>query len=310
MKRIIIISLILLVISIGFYLGYQQSVNYRMKLKYPEAIQNTYTELVQTFTEKPKGAEKEPLLEFVSQYALSPDENLKYILPPYLKGRDIYYRYKNPAQAKMIPAGPDSLYLCWKNNHTIENKAMTFGKPDLSYQLSLIANIYSYEIEGNQTILKRELKGDFIFRENSTKEEIISDLEKIYLNQLHQLVKFRFQEVPRKVYIARGRYQFNPIPGRGNQVEIYGDKLGPKYEGGGGGGDFQTFFHRVGMYLNCWVISEVENPLSQSINWHNNEPSGQQRMNLNPESVLQHLAEQTGLTFTEETRVVKVLFIE
>jgi hypothetical protein len=300
---------IVVVIGIGFYLGYQQATTYRMNMKYPEAIQNTYTELVQTFNQKPKGAEKEPLLEFVSQYALSPDENLKYISPPYLKGRDIYYRYQNPTQAKMIPQGPNSIYLCWKSNHTIENNGMTFGKPDLSTLLRVIADMYPYEIEGNQAILKRELKGDFIFREASSKEEIIKDLEKIYLNQLHQSVKFGFQEVPRTVFIARGTYQFSPLPGREHPVEIYGEELGPKGEGGGDSGDFQKFIRWVGMYLNRWVISEVENPPSQNIQWHYNEPRGQ-RINLNPESVLQHLTEQTGLTFTDETRVVKVLFVE
>lgn len=303
MKRLTIIILVVVIIGIGFYLGYQQSV----KVRYPEEIKNTYTQLIQTFRQKPKGTEQESLLAFISQYTLAPNENLKYISPPYLKGRDVYYRYKIPAQAKVIPQGPNIIYLYWKDEHTIESKAMTFGKPNITDVLKMIAGVHTYEIEGNQTILNKGIEGDFIFRENVSQEELFKDLEKICFNQLHQSVKFEFQDVPRSVYIARRTYRFHPLSGRGQQVEVYGETLGPQYETGDQSGDFQKFMVWLGEQLHCQVISEVENPPSQKLRWryYYNE-----NLSVKPELVVQHITEQTGLTFTEEIRTVKVLFIE
>ena len=122
--------------------------------------------------------------------------------------------------------------------------------------------------------------------------------------------------VERDVVIVRGDYHSSPVKGRGkNQVEFYGKQILPGGGGAGGGsGTYGEFLKWVGEWIERPVVSEVDPKPEESFEWFCNARSPfteQMRREDHVEKlVLQHLQEQTGLTFTRGKKVVPILFIE
>jgi hypothetical protein len=67
-------------------------------------------------------------------------------------------------------------------------------------------------------------------------------------------------------------------------------------------------------FLNRRVLNEAsrqsDNVLSCRWNVHRYRESRKQRAKIDEAAVLKHLSEQTGLTFSEKTRRVRVLYVE
>lgn len=250
--------------------------------------------------------ERKAVAEFEKAYSLSEGENLKYMGPPFLPSRDVYFRYKDTFQWEVTPEGPDNWYFRWSDG--LKGSGMSFGKSGIRSVLRHLTKISPEDVEGDEELLDAAFRGDFIFREGLSVEKIVSDFQDILQRDLKLPVRMTFREVPRQVIVARGAYRFTPVPGRpADRIEIYGKKLEDPLVGGGGGGDFEDFLNWVGMYIERRVINEVENPPEGEISWHYND---RRQGSKQPDLVLQHLTEQTGLTFKKETRRVGVLFVE
>jgi hypothetical protein len=69
----------------------------------------------------------------------------------------------------------------------------------------------------------------------------------------------------------------------------------------------------VGDWIKCRIVAEVEDA-PQQVSWHFNwrAPFTKELLaeDQNPESVLKHLCEQTGLTASKEKRRVRIVSIE
>src|SRR5262249_972796 len=147
---------------------------------------------------------------------------------------------------------------------------------------------------------------------------VSAGLEKILRKEFQLAVQIRFQQVERKVYVASGKYKFKPVPGRpGNRIELYGKDLNANPRlGGGGTGNLGEFLQWVGRFTGKRVIAgKIEDAPKKEISWDENGPDGpftdeQWKEAHNPEGVFKHLTEQTGLTFREETRRVRILLVE
>ncbi|MFB3895572.1 MAG: hypothetical protein ACE14V_04640 [bacterium] len=272
MKRIIIISLVLLVIGIGFYFGYR----------------------------KANFAKSNP--KFVETYSLLPNETMKYIPTPLPDAREVYNRLSGMDINEPIVT-------CWRwtKNGTFRPRSMSYEKTSLSAILAMVTNLEPYEIEVAESYRTKDILGDIIYRENASLEDLLVSLEDICHNELHLPVKISFQMVPKNVWVVRGSYQFKPISIQENKIEIYEQQVGYT-RGDRGSGDFKTFLKWLEKYyIHQWIINEVENPPQEKLQWHNNEPRNKTK---NAELVFRHLTDQTGLIFTRETRPVKVLMVE
>lgn len=246
------------------------------------------------------------LAEFKKSYALLTGEDLKYVAPPFLPSRLVYYRYDSPGQAEAIPRGPDNMYFLWSEGEGLKTLGMAFGKSDLRMVLSVLAGIYHYEVEGDQELLKTKSEGDFIIREDLPLDKRVVRLEDIFQRDLQLPVRMTFREVSRDVIVVSGNYRYHtPLPGQPDSIKIYGKT----FEDGGGGssGDFQSFLESgVGEYIGRWVVNEVETPPEGTLRWSWSYQKGPKEEEL----ALQHLTEQTGLTFKDQARRVRVLFVE
>lgn len=253
--------------------------------------------------------EKKALDEFEKTYVLSEGEDLKYVPAPFLPARLVYQRAKDGDTGRPVP---ENWFFVW--NGELRGARRAYGQGTgwaIRDILRLLVDIYPQEIEGDDDLLNRRILGDFIVREGLPSEKTVSLFELVLRRDIKIPVRMTFREVPREVIVARGKYRFTPVPGRaGDTIEIYDERLlTPSRIGGGGGGsgDLATFLRSVGWYLNDRVVNEVEGPPKGNLNWHENFAAEGIKV---PELVLQHLTEQTGLTFTKETRRVRVLFVE
>jgi hypothetical protein len=258
---------------------------------------------------------KQDVETFETAYSLSEGEVLARLIPPFIPERLVYYRATNPGQAQAIPAGPDSMFFRWENNK-LARTGMSFSNGqgiEVRGLLRMLADVFPQEVEGDQPILDTQISGDFVLRAGESREHVVESLEAILRDEPKLPVRLRFREVKRQVYVLRGEYKFTPLPGYPDSVQIYGDKLAPNSGAGGGGGEFSDFTRWVGMWIERPVIGEVENP-PQNLSWryHLSGPftPEQRAAAKDPRSVLHNLEDQTGLKFEEETREIRLLFVE
>lgn len=253
---------------------------------------------------------------FEAAYALSDDEVLLRIVPPFMSERLVYYRAKHAGQAQAIPEGPDTMFFRWTNNNKLQSWGMTFGNGkgiDARTMLRMFAGIYPQEIDGDQELLDLKISGDFVLRADEPRAEIVEAIEAILRAEPTFPARLRLRDVKRQVYVLRGDYKLTPLPDYADSVQIYGEKLVPNSGAGGGAGDIDEFAKWVGMWIGRPVVCEVDNaPASLMWRYHMPSPSTQQERAAakDPRSVLQNLKDQTGLSFAEEEIELPMLFVE
>jgi hypothetical protein len=241
-------------------------------------------------------------------YALDRDQDIKVVLPPFPPSRLAFYAATYPDQAQAIPAGPDAMYLRWEGDK-LQIWGMTFGGgTDFPTLMRMAADIFPQEIEGDAELLKSHLAGDFAYRLGAKPEPLVRQVSRILREQFKLPAQAAFREVERKVYVARGQYAFKPLPDR-ERIEVYEKELGEPNVGGGGSGTFGECLQWIGMYIQKRVVNEVQNAPEKDLSWHYNEPR-KNAEDRDAETVLRHITEQTGITFKEETRKVRVLFLD
>jgi hypothetical protein len=268
---------------------------------------------------KDNAPEKREADEFTRIYALPDGGVLKRVAPPFSPLRMDYYRRGYAHQAELIPDGPVTMYFRW-GNAKLTSWGMTFstsGNGDnLPTIVKTVAGIYPQDIEGDEGLRTQVITGDFVVREGAAPEKVVARLEDILRQECKQPVKLALKEVERKVFVARGRFHYTPLPDhKDNDIELYALQVIPNNGAGGGSGDFAEFLQAAGWFIDRRLVSEVEDaPKGRAVSWRYNRRSPfteqEGKEDTDPEQVLKHLGEQTGLTFKEETRTVRVLFVE
>ena len=251
-------------------------------------------------------------------YRLAPGEDLKLVPHPRPGGLGAWLNREQPGRGGDLDnyAG---LVFRWRDPDQLELWG-TIGGAGEGFQIRLLPQMFEtgigrHEIKGEPELLETEVSGDWVYREGVPAEQRIRSLEKIIQQTYETPFVLQFRPVERDVVVARGRYHSSPVAGRSkNQVEIYAKKMVANGRGeGGGNGTFREFLTDVGEYIERPVVSEVE-AAPESIEWVLNgrtQYTEQERQEDHDEGlVLQHLSEQTGLTFTRERKTKRVLFAE
>jgi len=274
---------------------------------------------VQAQVEPKQSPDKEDpaLVEFLRIYHLDADEDLKHIPPPRPEGIRAFLKRsrKNfPNQLDLVGA----MTFRWKDPDRLANWSRR--SDDAGYSLKelprhLEMNIYPSEIDGDPDLLKTTIAGDWVYRVGAPDERKARILEIRLQRVLRKRISVNLREVERDVVLVRGSFRYSPIQGRAkNQVEIYGRQIVPGGEAGHGLGSYDTFLKWVGEWIGRPVVNEVETKPKDSFEWFYNgrSPSNEQmrREDHDETLVLQHLREQTGLTFTIGKKTIPILFIE
>jgi RNA polymerase sigma factor (sigma-70 family) len=266
--------------------------------------------------ERMAAAKKKTLEELAKSYALRDEEDLKCVKPPYPAARQDFGRiFKKALDDDDTPL--TNAVFHWHNGGLTHSSSILGAPgPELAGLLPTLAPLQPQEIEGEKDLMEERFEADFIVRPGVPAERIVASLEKIMRTEFALSVKLTFRAVERKVYVAGGKYHFAPVKSRtDNRIELYGKDLVDPKLGNHGRGVFAEFLRGAGAFIGKRIVAgRIEDIPQGRLQWHENvlaaftEAEGQAAHD--PESVLKHLTEQTGLTFREETRPVRVLFVE
>jgi RNA polymerase sigma factor (sigma-70 family) len=265
--------------------------------------------------EKLTTAEKKALAELTKAYALRDEEDLKCVKPPYPESRKGLWHIFLKGWDRDEP--PSNAVFRW-NKGELKHWSSILGAPGptLANLLPTLAPLQSEEIEGDKELLQERFEADFIVRPGVPAERTVASLEKVLQKEFELPVKLTFREVERTVYVASGRYRFVPVKGRADKrIELYGkDLVDPKY-GNHGSGDFTGILRGAGSFIGKRIVAgRIEDAPAAQLRWHGNVLAAftekQRQEAHDAEAVLGHLTEQTGLSFKEEKRSVRVLFVE
>ena len=259
----------------------------------------------------------EALKGFLEAYRLAPGQILKRVPSPRPEGVRTWWKQKYPTHANR-PDQFGTLVFRWRDPDQLDNWGGSVGEGFSLRELlpHIATEIHESEIDGDRDLLDTILTGDWVARDDVDVERKVHALEVIIQRVLRLRISLTFRQVERDVVVARGAYHHAPVKGRAaDEIEIYGKEVVPGGGGAGGGsGDFAMFLKWVGEWIGRPVVSEVEAPPKGWITWNYNrrEPSTEQtrREDHDEGLVLQHLRDQTGLTFTRERKSIRILFIE
>lgn len=250
--------------------------------------------------------------EFHRTYVLDDGEVVKHFAPPFHPGRIVYYHQTQPSSAiRSDRKEPDHYFFRWRKNRLVSNSGATFGVGTLQVLISLLLDFQRHEMEGDEEMLNSRIRGDWIIREGVPDEKILVGMEKILRSQLRIPAKLSVKELDREVFVAKGDFQLKPI-GDSDRIEVFGKTLVSK-GGGGGSGDLDNFLRGVSRFIRQRVVSGVTRPPEAQVQWHYNARFPHRKYaheDRDVTGVLNHLTDQTGLTFTPGVRRVRVLEIE
>ncbi len=246
------------------------------------------------------------LREFEKIYTLPDGGVLKRIGPPFPRSRAVYV-----SRNRFGISGLQ--YFRWRDGQLHKHGATSSTRAPLTSVLRMLTKIDRPDIDGDAELLKTPVTGDFIVRDGASQEQIINGLQEILTDACDLPVRMRLMDAPRPVLVARGAYQFKPATGGSpDQIEVYARTPRTTRSRGDESrrGDLDAFLEWMGRFLNRRMASGVENPPTEVLRWHTNRLRPPWDPVAEWEQVLEHVTEQTGLTFHEETRRVRVLLVE
>ncbi len=156
------------------------------------------------------------------------------------------------------------------------------------------------------------LDGDLLYRANATPEQYLADLQTILHDNLHLSATISAHDIPQKVIVFRGQWKYTPDPSepssRGNFPDILlydtttppPHPYGTKSWGNGSSATEKSFPGQVAGLIQQPVLLDVLGfPSLISVEF--DTPT----QKMNRDALLHRISEQTGLTWTEETRTLR-----
>lgn len=257
---------------------------------------------------EPAEANREALLK---QYRLAEGENVKHIPPPHRLATP-HRKHGPPVPDHMdIAPMPDAAYYYWDAEKGLRSRGRSFGDVRVRSFLGSTLGLKRFEIEGDRAVLETEMRGDFLMRTGVPANKLLPELEAILESHFKTKAHLEFRDVKRKVYVAKGTFHHRPIrkPPDHEWISLYVLKATEKPASsgcGGGSGNLQALLGAVGWYVNDFVVDETTGTPPEEVFWEYSEraPSA-----AGAAWALLHVTEQTGLTFTEEERSMRVLVV-
>jgi RNA polymerase sigma factor (sigma-70 family) len=267
-------------------------------------------------------AERKALDELKKIYALADGEDLKCVRPPFPEARLAWFRAANVRRVmvKGTDDPPTAMSFRW-NKGDLQHTSGSWGEQGLLLRswIPVLTDVSAQEIEGKDELLQKAITADFVVRQGAPAEKVVASLEKALRKEFNLPVKLAFQEVHRNVYVASGEFRLTPVAGRAkDHVEIYAKDLTDPKLHGGGSGDLAALLKQTGTFITRRIVAgDIKDAPKGRLSWHYNLPDANNGFTQaewdaahDVEGVLKHFAEQTGLTFKEESRKVRVLAVE
>lgn len=251
-------------------------------------------------------------MSFEELYGLN-GKTIRLVPSPFYRQRMDFYRRANPDQAASMPAGPDAMVVQWQD-----------GKPDMwgqtFGQTYTIRDIITYtlrafkpDIEGEQSIVETHLKGDIVMDKAASAEAMRLGLQQLISDAVGRPMVLTWRDVQRPAIVFTGQWHAHPTSTNRRDIDFYGTRIEPNSGNGGGSGDVQMFAGSLAEWIDASVVFEAGN-MPPDFQWRYNNgetgsPEDRKRAH-DVDLVCQHVAEQTGLTWSRQTRTLHRLFVE
>jgi hypothetical protein len=252
----------------------------------------------------------QPDIDFSKVYS-SPTRQIveQLIDPPFQARQDFFDKLAATGLAGNSQFPPEAMMIEFRNGQVAQwtwdfEKAFSLGEV-----AQYLLEIYPQQIEGTRRDVP--IPGDFLFTADSTIEERRAALQKILQGNLAEPVTLTFRQVQRDVVVLQGRWKYVPAASSRTRtwiaptLEIYARAI-LNTAVGAGAGDAKRFAGDLGSHIGKQVIIEASG-MPANLFWAYNEP-GITKADLT--LVLNHITEQTGLTWQPQTRMVERLFVE
>jgi RNA polymerase sigma factor (sigma-70 family) len=257
---------------------------------------------------------------FEAAYQLKPGQIVKHITPvQYIPERAEYYHREETfrSQSESVKTPPDAFCFEQDEQGQLHYHTAVFGPgtTDLKYALLMIFKFHAYEFEGSASLLDLDVSGDWTIREGTSRESLLAALEPILRKASGHNIRFEKRTVEREVIVVHGLPNVSP---ENHTIQIYSEDATGSFMGNGSG-NIQEFLKSVEDILYIPLIDETqkdaqspaslftwEGHIDGSFNPYRRPKEQQAKVR---EKVLNNLAAQTGLSFTNEQRPVEVWFI-
>ena len=204
----------------------------------------------------------------------------------------------------------------------------------LKQLLEALTLVPQSDIDVQKELATWSIRGDFVVRVGASNEQVLEALSTIFTEERKFPMTMTLKEVEKPVFVLTGKWNYQggtalgeaetrrgagpKVDGKAPEtVDIYGgETLDPTWRINGGGASSGGARALVGP-LSRWtgevVIVDAVEGAPDAIGWRTYAPPGIAAANPvahDAKSVLEHVAAQTGLKLTQETRKVKHLVVE
>ena len=279
-------------------------------------------------SEEPAEDVEKLLNEFRQIYHLEEGQVIRRIRPPFPRGR-LYDLDKWIPEFHVLSDGvykEANLRVLIYREHQgkLENKAPHFAYSTApgpkGYEagsiVSIISNVGYGDIEDpDRLLLGKSVVGDYVMDADAPMDKVLAAMGRILNRECGLPVDLELREVEQLVVAVSGEIKPPFVLKPETPLELYAATLQPG-KGEQDQGTFQEFLEDVGRFIhpNRRVMGEVKNPPSGKISWHRNVRTRFDDQTLQadrePRSVLDHLEEQTGLTFALESRKFRSIIVK
>jgi len=251
-----------------------------------------------------------PDIDLSKVYSLPTHQIVEYLLdPPSQARQDFFDKLAATGVVGNSQFPPEAMMIEFKNGQ-LAQWTWDFEKPfSLREVAQYLLEIYPPQVEGTRT--EELIPGDFLFAADSTVEERRAALQKILQDNLGEPITLTFRRVQREVLVLQGRWHYVPAASPRTKswiaptLEIYAQAIN-KIAVNAGAGDAKRFAGDLGGHLGKQVIIEASG-MPTNLFWAYDEPS---MAKADVALILNHITEQTGLSWEPQSRMVERLFIE
>lgn len=256
---------------------------------------------------------------FKRHYEVTKEQAVVRFTPPFSASRRDFFRQAVKAESARAPDGPHAWVLHWKDNTPVSDACFLEDDFMLQHLLIMILDLSDQQVRGDQQLREMRLPGDFIFNAAASVEARRAALERILQQELGKPLHLRLSQVEEETLVFAGTWQFATAENTDEAaseplIDIYADGLdvAPRkpFPPRGGRRHLESALSR---WLGEPVLIETK-AFPKVVRWHIHTHAGEaperQAAAKDKQQTLDHLQEQTGMTWSRQQRTNTYLFIE
>jgi hypothetical protein len=258
---------------------------------------------------------------FEDVYGLRDKEVIRWIRPPFIATREEFCRKELASRGASMPATPAAMILKWE-----EERPRWYGSilgpmdgrrgyyPQLLVKHLL--GVFPQDLEGDTRLSLQGMPGDFAARRGADAEQLRGGLEAIISEKTGAPIRLTFRQVERRAIVFRGKWvqtkRDQPASDQSPRFDVYGGERDlSRGDAGAGSGSILNFSNRIGSMIGASVVVEAAD-VPEKISWQYVRGNGEKEQPLTgfAKFLCEQIAEQTSMSWSEETRSLRRMFIE